>query len=54
MELNLGDEAVWWGNGVAARKDAVSFGVSVHLTSGDTSAHRGMEETLAKQIVGRL
>ena len=54
VELKVGDEGLWWGSGVAARKNAVSFGISVHLTQGDTKAHRAMEEKLAGQIVGRL
>jgi hypothetical protein len=54
VELQVGDEAVWWGSGVAVRKNAVSFGISVHLTEGDKSAHRGMEETLARKIVAKL
>jgi hypothetical protein len=52
-DLKIGDEAVWWGSGVAVYKGDYSFGISVHLP-GDAPKERGMEETLAKQIVGRL
>ncbi len=52
--VTIGDEGLIWGSGVAVRKKAVSFGISVHLTSGDTRAHRGMEQELAHKIAARL
>lgn len=51
IDLEIGDEALWWGNGVAVRKGAVSFGVAVWLGARD---NREMEETLARTIVERL
>ncbi len=50
----IGDDALWCGDGVAARKGDVSFGVSAFLQNGDKDAQRAMEEALAKKIAGRL
>jgi hypothetical protein len=47
------DEALWWGDGVAARKDGVSFGMSV-ATAGDRAARRPKAESLARLVVQRL
>jgi len=50
----IGDDALWWGDGLASRVGDVSFGVSVFLQNGDKVTQRGMEEALAKKIAGRL
>lgn len=50
----IGDDALWWGDGAAARVGDVSFGVSVFLQNGDKVTQRAMEEALAKKIAGRL
>jgi hypothetical protein len=50
----IGDDALWWGDGVAARVGDVSFGISVFLQNGDKPTQRGMEEGLARKIAGRL
>jgi hypothetical protein len=50
----IGDDAVWWGDGVASRVGDVSFGISVFLQNGDKVAQRPMEEALARKIAGRL
>lgn len=50
----IGDDALWWGDGVASRVGDVSFGVSVFLQNGDKVTQRAMEEALAKKIAGRL
>lgn len=50
----IGDDALWWGDGVASRKGDVSFGVSVFLQNGDKATQRTMEEALARKIAGRL
>jgi hypothetical protein len=53
----FGDEALWWGDGLAVRRGDVSFGVSVFMTRGaaDTQPHAGeREERLAKIILSRL
>ena len=47
------DEALWWGDGVAARKNSISFGISV-ASAGDRDARRPKAESLAKLIVPRL
>lgn len=53
VALNIGEEALWWGDGVAVRKGDTSFGISVHLV-GEKPAQRGIEEKLAAQIAPRL
>jgi hypothetical protein len=50
----IGDDALWWGDGVASRVGDVSFGVSVFLQNGDKVTQRAMEEALARKIAGRL
>ena len=47
------DDALWWGDGVAARKNGVSFGVSV-AQFGDKAARQPQAESLAKLVVKRL
>jgi hypothetical protein len=53
VPLQIGDEALWWGDGVAARKGQFSFGMSVHLLNG-RSKERQMEELLAAKITAQL
>jgi hypothetical protein len=53
VSLKIGDDAIWWGDGVAVRKGDRSFGISVHLTDGRPK-ERGMEEELAKKIAPRI
>ena len=50
VPVQAGDEALWWGDGVAFRRGDVSFGVSVHVGT-DKKAEQAMEEALAKKIV---
>ena len=47
------DDALWWGDGVAARKKGVSIGVSV-AQFGDRAARQPQAESLAKLIIKRL
>jgi len=47
------DDALWWGDGVAARKGGISFGVSV-AQFGDRGARQPQAERLAKLVVPRL
>ena len=54
VALKLGDEALWWGDGVAVRRGLMSFGVSVVLNSADRAQRRVWEEALAKKILTRL
>jgi len=53
IPLQIADEALWWGDGVAARKGNFSFGISVHLLTG-RSIERQMAESLASIIAGHL
>jgi hypothetical protein len=53
VPLQIGDEALWWGDGVAARKGNIAFGISVHLVN-SRSEERQMEELLAAKIAARL
>jgi hypothetical protein len=47
------DESVWWGDGVAARKNSVSFGISV-AQFGDRATRQPQAEGLARLIVKKL
>ena len=47
------DDSLWWGDGVAARKNGLSFGISV-AQFGDRAARRPQAESLAKLVVKRL
>lgn len=49
----FGDEALWWGDGLAVRKRDVSFGVSVFIP-GSKSKRPIFEEQLAPHILRRL
>jgi len=53
VPLNIGDEGLWWGDGVAVCKADRSFGVSVHL-AGDRDRERKIEEALARRVASRL
>jgi hypothetical protein len=53
VALKIGDESLWWGDGVAVRKGNVSYGVSVHSVK-ERPQERQMEETLAAKVVARL
>lgn len=50
---SFGDEALWWGDGLAVRKRDVSFGVSVFMP-GVSKRPAEMEEKLAPHILRRL
>jgi hypothetical protein len=53
----FGDEALWWGDGLAVRRGDVSFGVSVFVprAAAEPQARAGeREERLAKTILARL
>ncbi|HTW74515.1 MAG TPA: hypothetical protein VMD56_06290 [Steroidobacteraceae bacterium] len=54
LPLHIGDESLWWGDGVAVRRGAVSFGVSVVVNSADRDRRRAWEESLASRIVARI
>ena len=47
------DDALWWGDGVAARKNGVSIGVSV-AQFGDRAARQPQSEALAMLIIKKL
>ena len=53
VPLKIGDEALWWGDGVAVKSGHVAFGISVHLVNGRPK-ERGMEETLGAKLAGRV
>jgi hypothetical protein len=53
VPVKIGDDALWWGDGVAARKGDVSFGVSTHVGN-DKAGERAMEEALARKVAGKL
>lgn len=47
------DGSLWWGDGIAAYKNGVSFGISI-AQFGDRAARQPVAESLAKLIVKRL
>jgi hypothetical protein len=54
VAVNVGaDDALWWGDGVAARKNGVSIGVSV-AQFGDRAARQPQAESLARLILKKL
>jgi hypothetical protein len=53
VPLKIGDEALWWGDGVAVKSGVVAFGISVHLVDGRPK-ERHMEETLGAKLAARV
>lgn len=54
VDIKIGaDEALWWGDGVAARRGGVSIGMSV-ASGGDRTLRRPRAERLARLVVQRL
>lgn len=51
---DIGEEALWWGDGIAVRKGSTSIGVSVFLQNGDKTRQREMEQALASKIIARV
>jgi hypothetical protein len=49
----IGDDSLFWGDGVAVAKGDVSFGISVHVGT-DKKAEQSMEEALARKIAPKL
>jgi hypothetical protein len=50
----FGDEALWWGDGLAVRKGDVSFGLSVFMPKRDVPRDSVMEEKLVPEVLRRL
>ena len=50
----FGDEALWWGDGLAVRRRDVSFGISVYIPTLITKQAGVFEEQLAPYILRRL
>lgn len=50
----FGDEALWWGDGLAVRRGDVSFGISVFMPKRDEARTSAMEEKLAPLVLHRL
>jgi hypothetical protein len=50
----FGDEALWWGDGLAVRKGDVSFGISVFMPKRDEARTSALEEKLAPHVLRRL
>ena len=53
VPVAVGDEGLYWGDGVAVRKGTKNFGVSVHLQGGKPT-EQAMETALAKKVLERL
>ncbi|MBX7199077.1 MAG: hypothetical protein K1X51_06830 [Rhodospirillaceae bacterium] len=54
VQLKIADDAIWWGDGVAARKGDRSFGISVFWPDKKREERRTFEEALARKIAPRL
>lgn len=50
----FGDEALWWGDGLAVRRGDVSFGISVFMPKRNQARSSVMEEKLAPHVLRRL
>ena len=50
----FGDEALWWGDGLAVRRGDVSFGLSVFMPKRDQPRTSVLEEKLAPLVLRRL
>ncbi|MFT4045981.1 MAG: hypothetical protein QM661_04715 [Solimonas sp.] len=50
----LGDEALWWGDGLAVRKGDVSFGLSVHAPGAPAKTPGAAEARLAPLVLKKL
>lgn len=53
VPVAVGDEGLYWGDGVAVRKGSKNFGISVHLQDGKPT-EQAMETALAKKVLERL
>ena len=54
LARRLGDEALWWGDGLAVRQREVSFGLSVHLPGTPPAKAGAWEERLAPLILDQI
>lgn len=50
----VGDEALWWGDGLAVVRRNISFGISVRLVSERKAVPGTYEEELAKHVLRRV
>jgi hypothetical protein len=50
----FGDEALWWGDGLAVRQGDVSFGLSVHVPRTSVKTPGAAEERLVPLILNKL
>ena len=50
----FGDEALWWGDGLAVRRGDVSFGISVFMPQRNVPRTSALEEKLAPHVLKRL
>lgn len=50
----LGDEAFWWGDGLAVRRRDVGFGLSVRIVGGSAGVKGAAEEQLAPHVLRRI
>lgn len=54
VKRDFGDEALWWGDGLAVRKRDTSFGVSIFMPNAKPRRPAQFEEQLAPLILKRL
>lgn len=51
---HFGDEALWWGDGLAVRRHDASFGLSVHLPNAPPKVRGLPEERLAPLVLAQI
>ena len=50
----LGDDALWWGDGLAVRRGDLSFGISIFIPRTSLEEAERIEEILARRVLARL
>lgn len=54
IAVQVKEEALWWGDGVAGRVRDRSYGISVHIVGNSKPQEQQHEEALARKIAPRL
>lgn len=54
VAVEIKEEALWWGDGVAGRIRDRSYGISVHIVGNSKPQEKQHEEALARKIAPRL
>lgn len=54
LPRKFGDEAFWWGDGLAVRRRDIGFGLSVHVIGVRSAVPGAREEDLAPHVLRRI